>query len=507
MTRNGVVRNVLVVFGLCAFVGGIPARAIVYIPPVVEAPLKPHSSPSPVAAQAPSATRINLEGTWKFKEDLTVDGYDRGWASPTFDDSKWSNIKVPGDWESQGFTNVNPAWAQSDDLHQPYTGYAWYRKSVVIPAEWKGKTIMAHLGKIDDLDWTRINGRWIGETSDRVNGSSAEERVYRIPEELIRWGKPNVIAIRVLDYRGLGGMREGPVFISCEEDSSGPAVTTPGNDAVKIGGGVIVQTGQTVKDAVAVGGTVDVYGHVQGDAVSVGGSVHVHSGGVVDGEAVAIGGQVVTDGGGVINGSKTTIGGLPLGMTFPWSKGSPWDSLLFGMVIGFGKNLLATLLALLTVALFLSRTETVARTITEKPGYSILYGFLAMLLVIPVALFLLVTCIGIPLILVEGAILLMAKFLGFAGLSLAVGWKLGEAFQKPIDSPAIAVLIGGLALSLIGLVPFLGGAIDWALRMFGFGAVFITGFGASVDWIWTRKQNGAPPPGLQGAQAVPPAQE
>ncbi len=488
-------RIALAMVALCGLAGIARVSAMQTI--AVQVPQGPRvgvvapAPPTPPAKVSSSGTEINLEGTWKFQVDLTGGGNDKGWASPDFDDSKWRDINVPGDWESQGVKQVNPAWSQSDDLHQPYTGYAWYRKKVIIPAEWKGKTLILQLGEIDDLDWTRVNGRWVGETSDRSNWPSAKPRSYTIPSEIVRWGKPNVITVRVLDYRGLGGMRSGPVKITTADTTGSPAPTTPDNDAVKIGGGVTIQPGQTVKSAVAIGGSLRVYGHVTQDAVSVGGTVHVYPGGVIDGDAVAVGGQVVQESGATIRGSNESIGGLPLEFTWPWERyaplHSPFDAMIVGAAIGFGKRILLTLLSLVIVALFLTRTEIVARSIIDRPGWSILYGVIAVLLAIPVALFLLVTCIGIPLILVEVAVLILARFLGFAGLALAIGWRLGDGFHKPIASPLIAVLIGGLTLAIIGLVPFLGGAVDWILKLFGFGAVFLTGFGTSADWIWNRK--------------------
>lgn len=483
MQRSSIMRIALI--ALCVLVGSMPASAI----QPVSIPHMPHVPAFAVQVSA-SGGEIKLNGPWKFQLDPADTGIQKGWSSPKYDDSAWKQINVPGDWESQGYTQANPSWSQSDDLHQPYTGYAWYRKTVVIPAEWKGRSVVLNAGKIDDLDWTYVNGSRVGSTTDRSNWPSAIERTYTIPSDVVKWGQPNVIAIRVLDYRGLGGMREGPVSLSSVDVSGPPAITTSDNDAVKIGGSITVQAGQTVKNAVAVGGSVNVYGHVMEDAVAIGGTVHVYPGGAIDGDAVAIGGQVVQETGATIRGSNESIGGLPWNFMWPWEQHAPhhglFGSVLFGTMIGFAKNIVRTLLALLIVALFLSRTEIVARAVIEKPGWSILYGFLVLLLVIPVGLFLLVTCIGIPLILVEAAILILAKFLGFTGLALAIGWKLGEGFHKPVPSPMMAVLIGGLALSIIGLVPFLGGAVDWVLRMFGFGAVFITGFGSCTDWIWSR---------------------
>ncbi len=50
-----------------------------------------------------------------------------------------------------------------------------------------------------------------------------------------------------------------------------PLVSANARDKVRIGGNVIVEEGTEVKDAVAVGGSVTVYGKVRKSAVAVGG--------------------------------------------------------------------------------------------------------------------------------------------------------------------------------------------------------------------------------------------
>ena len=61
---------------------------------------------------------------------------------------------------------------------------------------------------IDDNEETYINGKKIGET----NGWDIQ-RVYLIPYDIINWDKENVIAIRVNDTGGEGGMYEGPYSV------------------------------------------------------------------------------------------------------------------------------------------------------------------------------------------------------------------------------------------------------------------------------------------------------
>jgi beta-galactosidase/beta-glucuronidase len=60
--------------------------------------------------------RTNLQGYWKF-----ILGDSKKFAKPEYDDSDWEKIYVPESWQDEGFRN--------------YNGYAWYRKTVEIPAE------------------------------------------------------------------------------------------------------------------------------------------------------------------------------------------------------------------------------------------------------------------------------------------------------------------------------------------------------------------------------------
>lgn len=135
---------------------------------------------------------------WKFSP-----GDDPRWSSPNFKDSGWESVNVPCYWESQG--------------HPEYNGFAWYRKTVRISAELAGAKLILLLGKIDDSDQTFVNGTLIGQTGriqkedNYWQDSYRMERAYFIPAGLIRKDKPNVIAVRVLDTGGSGGIYEGPI--------------------------------------------------------------------------------------------------------------------------------------------------------------------------------------------------------------------------------------------------------------------------------------------------------
>ena len=149
---------------------------------------------------------VDFSGKWKF----TV-GDPEGSYELEYDDSNWNEIKVPGNWESQGYGD--------------YDGYAWYRKSIVFDKSFSDKKLILVLGKIDDIDEVYFNGERIGGLGrfHEKNYYPSEYtywnryRFYFIPSHLIRWDSENLIAVRVYDKWGNGGIYEGPIGIATRE--------------------------------------------------------------------------------------------------------------------------------------------------------------------------------------------------------------------------------------------------------------------------------------------------
>ena len=108
------------------------------------------------------------------------------WAQPSFDDSAWQLMSQPGVIEEHG--------------HEGFDGIVWYRKTIDIPASWKGRQLTLSLSAMDDHDATYFNGHLIGHTE----GYGAA-RNYTIPAALVKGGKA-VITVRLLDTGGNGGL-------------------------------------------------------------------------------------------------------------------------------------------------------------------------------------------------------------------------------------------------------------------------------------------------------------
>ena len=146
---------------------------------------------------------LNLAGTWKIKP-----GDNPKRSEPAYDDQVWFATQVPGAWE--------------DDALPHYDGTAWYRLRFTVPEEcaeqWGDAPLALYMGAIDDADETWFDGAKIGSSGrfPPENVSAYDRvRVYSIPAQSGEDGE-HVIAVRVSDWMGAGGIWKGPVVIGPE---------------------------------------------------------------------------------------------------------------------------------------------------------------------------------------------------------------------------------------------------------------------------------------------------
>jgi len=132
-----------------------------------------------------------------------------------FDDRGWTLIRTGIPWEQEGFAG--------------YNGYAWYRFHFRLASSWIASTqrpsalnrsarpqdsLCISLGKIDDADEVWLNGGRIGKTGSfptdkdgyiTKNYAIREVRLAKRDVRL-RWDRENVIAVKVYDGSGNGGI-------------------------------------------------------------------------------------------------------------------------------------------------------------------------------------------------------------------------------------------------------------------------------------------------------------
>ena len=115
---------------------------------------------------------------------------DASWSAVEVAAEGWQAMALPAAWEGAGLPD--------------FDGIVWFRRSVEVPAELAGKTARLELGPIDDRDDTYLNGTRLGGMEVHT-----AERKYDISAGALQAG-PNVIAVRVLDTGGGGGLYGQP---------------------------------------------------------------------------------------------------------------------------------------------------------------------------------------------------------------------------------------------------------------------------------------------------------
>lgn len=150
-----------------------------------------------------SANYMSLNGSWNFY--WVKDAFSRPidfWKT-TFDDKSWATMQVPGIWELNGYgdpqyVNSGYPWRnqfRSDPPNFPEENnhVGSYRREIDLPANWKGKVVMAHFGSVTSNMYLWVNGKFVGYSEDSKLEAEFDLTKYLKP------GK-NLIAFQVFRW-------------------------------------------------------------------------------------------------------------------------------------------------------------------------------------------------------------------------------------------------------------------------------------------------------------------
>jgi hypothetical protein len=255
-----------------------------------------------------------------------------------------------------------------------------------------------------------------------------------------------------------------------------------GHDMVRaFQGDLVVPAGTVVPgDVVNVGGSIELEPNsvVQGDTVSILGSTVIDQGAVVLGDAAAVLGEVEVQRGGQVMGEHVQVG---LGKMFrPARRHSILSSVgPFGFFPTLALFAVVYLIGLLTLRLWPERVRQVGHAMFEQPLKSFLVGFLCWLLLLPLALLLLISVIGIPLVPLLPVMIFLAITLGVSSLALRLGEALPAGPGQRFVPPA-ALGMGTVVLLLLAFVPWLGVPLLALLQFFALGASVSSRLGRSL---------------------------
>jgi len=177
----------------------------------------PHATSVPFATVAQalagdvtqSPFYLSLNGAWKFHWAGNPGERPKTFFEPSFDDSAWSNIEVPSNWEMKGYgvpiylgsgypfkidpprvTGVPPtnwtAFAQRDPVGS-------YRKTFELPRGWAGRRVVIHFDGVDSAFYLWVNGALAGFSKDSRTPAEIDITEYVKPganelaAEVYRW--------------------------------------------------------------------------------------------------------------------------------------------------------------------------------------------------------------------------------------------------------------------------------------------------------------------------------
>ncbi len=152
-----------------------------------------------------SPKTIDLSKNWKFAPDKESIGMSDKWYSIDFDDSKWNPIDAGERWEEQGYPDLD--------------GYAWYRKTIDIPADWEGKDVYVKFAAVNDSYDLFINGEELS-TFGVKNVTFADKPSFKKVTDKLKYGDSNLITLRVNDWGNSGGLWRLPVIITIDKSET-----------------------------------------------------------------------------------------------------------------------------------------------------------------------------------------------------------------------------------------------------------------------------------------------
>jgi len=260
-------------------------------------------------------------------------------------------------------------------------------------------------------------------------------------------------------------------------------VTTVGaesSNVVKIGSDVTIEEGTKVHNVLAIGGQVTVEGVVENNIVALGGSVVLTRTAVVRGNVFALGGIIVRGRGAEVHGNVTEINADDISAAIANALSEEWEgwSWIFA-IVSVAIFLGVLLLTVLTVFLIPKPLRLIASAVREKPFKVTVWGLAGLVLVVPLAVLLAVSVVGIVLIPLEIALVLCAVLIGFISVSQLVGQKLFVILKRQDQSLMRETIWGLIILWLIGWIPYVGWMVKVCAIVLGLGGVLLTRFGTN----------------------------
>ncbi|MCX6551635.1 MAG: DUF4981 domain-containing protein [Acidobacteria bacterium] len=218
--RRGATAIWLILAGLIVMVGGWHAGPAAQAPPLPEwqdpaivginkeSPRATFTA-FPDGASALAGTRDratayqSLNGQWKFHWVPRPADRPAGFYRTDFDDRAWTTIRVPSDWQLEGYdvpiyTNITYPWGTPDPPHLP-------RHRFTVPASWAGRDVFLTFDGVASAFYLWMNGEKVGYSEDSRTPAEFNITKFLTPGE-------NLVAVEVYRWSDASYLEDQDFF-------------------------------------------------------------------------------------------------------------------------------------------------------------------------------------------------------------------------------------------------------------------------------------------------------
>ncbi|NLO01504.1 MAG: DUF4981 domain-containing protein [Bacteroidales bacterium] len=246
----------------------------------------PHSHLIPFATVEQARTEdkwqssmiMSLNGVWQFHFAQNPSERPFWFFKDDFDTRKWNNIKVPANWELEGYdypiyVNINyPHEKTPPKIQKHYNPVGSYKRYFNIPSDWTGNEIYLYFGAVSSAMNVWINQQYVGYSEDSKTPAEfnitkfIKEGENSLSVEVFRWSDASYLEDQ--DFWRMSGItrdvyltRRNPEHIRDFRVGSGlddtytngkfsldVELNTPANDKNMIINATLSDNGQVIKE-------------------------------------------------------------------------------------------------------------------------------------------------------------------------------------------------------------------------------------------------------------------
>lgn len=218
--------------------------------------------------------------------------------------------------------------------------------------------------------------------------------------------------------------------------------------------------------------------------------------GLVKGDCNAIFGRCSITGDGLVEGKINNVTNDGVRTFVPWAVGKEYGiDALAEQDHRLLVKLAASAVVVVMFLLFPLRMRVALDRVEKHPALSAATGAAAVVAFVPIALLLIVSIVGIPLVVLEVAALFAGVWIGTGAVSLVIGRRLSElVMPASTPSPLFALILGLIVVSAAEILPIVGWAVTALVWLVGLGSAILSFVRSTrLDAAVARAPIGGPP--------------